>query len=240
LEAGVVRPPGRQVRCARCQHGWFQDAAPELPPQPAPMPIPIPVEDPLGPAMPVTDRTRMLPAPSALQPPPRFEIPQPAPMSTMPPPGAVAPSNRQRARSRSMMMMMVGGATFVGALLLFFSLPSEIARIWPASASVYSALGIEVNISGFKIVASHSQELNNSVPVIVIDGKIINETDRELDVPKVRLAVRDSGGKEIYHWTVLADQSRLGPREQGTFKARLESPPADAADLEVRFAKTDE
>jgi hypothetical protein len=182
----------------------------------------------------------MLPAPSALQPPPRFEIPHPQPMSTMPPPGAVAPSNRQRARSRSMMMMMVGGATFVGALLLFFALPSEIARLWPASASVYSALGIEVNISGFKIIASHSQELNNSVPVIVINGQIINETDRELDVPKVRLAVRDQGGKEIYHWTVLADQSRLGPREKGTFKARLESPPADAADLEVRFAKVDE
>ena len=182
----------------------------------------------------------MLPAPSVLQPPPRFEIPHPQPMSTMPPPGAVASSNRQRARSRSMMMMMVGSATLVGALLLFFSLPSDIARLWPASASVYSALGIEVNISGFKIIASHSQELNNSVPVIVINGQIINETDRELDVPKVRLAVRDQGGKEIYHWTVLADQSRLGPREKGTFKARLESPPADAADLEVRFAKVDE
>jgi hypothetical protein len=182
----------------------------------------------------------MLPAPSALQPPPRFEIPHPQPMSTMPPPGAVAPSNRQRARSRSMMMMMVGGAVFVGALLLFFSLPNDIARIWPASASVYEALGMDVNIRGFKIIASHSQELNNSVPVIVINGQIINETDRELDVPKVRLAVRDQSGKEIYHWTVLADQSRLGPREQGTFKARLESPPADAADLEVRFAKTDE
>jgi hypothetical protein len=182
----------------------------------------------------------MLPAPSALQPPPRFEIPHPQPMSTMPPPGAVAPSNRQRARSRSMMMMMVGGAVFVGALLLFFSLPNDVARIWPASASVYEALGMDVNIRGFKIIASHSQELNNSVPVIVINGQIINETDRELDVPKVRLAVRDQGGKEIYHWTVLADQSRLGPREHGTFKARLESPPADAADLEVRFAKTDE
>lgn len=139
-----------------------------------------------------------------------------------------------------MMMMMAGGATFVGALLLFFSLPNEIARIWPASASVYEAMGIEVNVRGFKIIANHSQELNNSVPVIVIDGKIINETDRALDVPKVRLAVRDTAGKEIYHWTVLADQARLGPREEGTFKARLESPPADAADLEVRFAKTDE
>ena len=56
------------------------------------IPVPIPVEDPLGPTGPVTDRTRMLPAPSGLHRPavPRFEIPPPQPMSTMPPPGAVA------------------------------------------------------------------------------------------------------------------------------------------------------
>jgi hypothetical protein len=97
-----------------------------------------------------------------------------------------------------------------------------------------------VNARGFKIVATQSQELNGSVPTISIKGQIINETDRELPVPKIRLAVRDKDGTELYHWTVLADQQRLGPREEGSFTARLESPPPDAADLEVRFAKADE
>jgi hypothetical protein len=218
---------------------------------PPPIPIPVPVEDPLGPAMPsgpVTDRSRMLPAPGALtQPVPRFDIPPPplpqGPMPTTmppPPPGAAMATRRQHARSRSMLLMMAGGATFVGALLLFFTLPNEIARVWPGAASIYGALGMDVNVVGFKIIATHKSELNNSVPVIAISGQIINETDRELDVPKVRLAVRDQAGKEIYHWTVLADQSRLGPRQQGTFSARLESPPSDAVDLEVRFAKVDE
>jgi predicted Zn finger-like uncharacterized protein len=251
LETGVVRPPGRQVRCARCQHAWFQDAAPEMAPQP--IPIPVPVEDPLGPAMPsgpVTDRSRMLPAPSSsgtlAEPLPRFDIPPPPPPRPMPtgmpppPQAAATATRRQHARSRSMLLMMAGGATFVGALLLFFTLPNEIARIWPGAASIYGALGMDVNVVGFKIIATQKNELNNSVPVIAISGQIINETDRELDVPKVRLAVRDQAGKEIYHWTVLADQSRLGPRQQGTFSARLESPPSDAVDLEVRFAKVDE
>jgi predicted Zn finger-like uncharacterized protein len=230
LEAGVVRPPGRQVRCARCQHTWFQDAAPDLP-----KPIPVPVEE-QAPAGPVTDKSRMLPPPpgSIAQPVPRFEIPPPPPMPHTP------AGDRQRARSRSLAGLMVLLAFLAGFLLLFLYMPNEIAQLWPESASLYEALGMPVNTRGFKIIATHTQELDKSVPVIAIKGQIINETDRELAVPKVRLAVRDQSGKELYHWTVLADQQRLGPREQGTFSARLESPPGEAYDLEVRFAKTGE
>lgn len=230
LEAGVVRPPGRQVRCARCQHTWFQDPQPDLP-----TPIPVPVEEPAH-AGPVTDRSRMLPAPpgSVAQPVPRFEIPPPPPIATSP------VVDRQRARSRSLAGLSILLAFLAGFVLLFLYMPNEIAQVWPESASLYDALGMPVNTRGFKIIASHTQELDKTVPVIAIKGQIINETDRELPVPKVRLAVRDQAGKEIYHWTVLADQQRLGPHEQGTFSARLESPPAEAADLEVRFARSGE
>ena len=231
LEAGVVRPPGRQVRCARCQHTWFQDSQLDLP-----TPIPVPVEE-QAPSGPVTDRSRMLAPPpgSIAQPIPRFELPAPP----LPKPASPA-GERQRSRSRSLAGLSILLAFLAGFVLLFLYMPTEIAQVWPESASLYEALGMPVNTRGFKIIASHTQELDKTVPVIAIKGQIINETDRELPVPKLRLAVRDQAGREIYHWTVLADQQRLGPREQGTFSARLESPPADAADLEVRFAKTGE
>lgn len=231
LESGVVRPPGRQVRCARCQHTWFQDALPDLP-----KPIPVPIEE-QGQVGPVTDKSRMLPPPpgSIAQPLPRFEIPPPI---SAPPASPVI--DRQRARSRSLAGFSVVLAFVAGIVLLFLYMPNEIAQVWPESASLYEALGMPVNTRGFKIIASHTQELDKTVPVIAIKGQIINETDRDLPVPKVRLAVRDQSGKEIYHWTVLADQQRLGPHEQGTFSARLDNPPAAAVDLEVRFAKSGE
>lgn len=185
---------------------------------------------------PVTDRSRMLPPPPAIPAPtPRFEIPQPQ-QATQP----VARDRSSRARSRSMAAILALVALVAGIPLVFFSAPESIVRLWPASASLYNALGMPVNTRGFKIIATHTQEMNNTVPVIAIKGQIINETDRDMPVPKVRLAVRDQAGKELYHWTVLADQHHLGPRQQGTFSARLESPPSDAYDLEVRFAKTDE
>jgi hypothetical protein len=185
---------------------------------------------------PVTDKSRMLPPPpgSIAQPIPRFEIP---------PPQSVSPSlgvDRQRARSRSLAAVSIVLAFVAGTVMLFLNMPNEIAQVWPESASLYELLGMEVNTVGFKIIASHTQELDKTVPVIAIKGQIINETDRDRVVPKIRLAVRDQAGKEIYHWTVLPDQQRLGPHEQGTFSARLESPPAEAVDLEVRFARTGE
>ena len=135
---------------------------------------------------------------------------------------------------------MVLLATVAGFLLFFLYMPETIARVWPESASLYEALGMPVNLRGFKIIATHTQELGDTGTVIAIKGRIINETDRELAVPKVRLAVRDQAGKELWHQIVLADQQRLGPREEGTFNARLENPPPEAVDLEVRFAKTGE
>ena len=45
---------------------------------------------------------------------------------------------------------------------------------------------------------------------------------------------------ELHNWIVRADQDRLGPRGEGSFSARLESPPADAYDLEVRFTREGE
>jgi predicted Zn finger-like uncharacterized protein len=195
LETGVVRPPGRQVRCARCQR--FE--------------IPAPLTHPPSPS---SSSSRSIPG---------FGV-----------------SDRVRTRSRSMIGIVALVALVAGFPLLFFLLPQEIVRLWPESASLYDWLDMPVNARGFKIIATHSQEMNGSVPTIAIKGQIINETDRELEVPKIRLSVRDKDKRELYHWTVLADQQKLGPREEGSFTARLESPPPDAADLEVRFAKAGE
>lgn len=125
-------------------------------------------------------------------------------------------------------------------LVVFFSLPNEIATYWPQTAGVYNALGFEVNRRGFKIIATQSQEFSNSIPIIVIKGDLVNETDRDLVVPPVRISVRDHAKKELHSWIVRADQEHVGPRGKGTFSARLESPPTDAVDLEVRFAREGE
>src|SRR5436190_5289885 len=168
LEAGVVQPPGRQVRCARCTHSWFQEPAPDLP-------KPVLMEEPDVPRGPVTDKSRMLPPPpgSISQPIPRVQ----APMAEAPP---TVRDDAQRARSRRLAAWSVLVAFVAGATYAAVGLRTEIATVFPPAASAYAALGFPVNVRGFDIVASTSQELANGVPVIAIKGEIINVTDREL------------------------------------------------------------
>lgn len=223
---------------------WFQEPAPDLP-----TPIPVPVEEPehVGP---ITDRSRMLgPPPSepSFPPLPNFDVPPQQPFEPLssPPEQMVPQSTMPRreprtARSRGMVGLMVGLGALSLLLVVFFSLPREISGLLPQTIGIYNALGIEVNKSGFKIIATQTQEVANSIPIIVIKGELVNETDTELEVPSVRIAVRDRAKRELHHWIVKADQELVGPRGKGSFSARLENPPADAVDLEVRFAREGE
>jgi hypothetical protein len=222
---------------------WFQEPAPDLP-----TPIPVPIEEPVH-TGPITDKSRMLGPPPAPEPTlPQFEVP-PSPRAfeplSVPPEPMVHQqpqyrSEHRRARSSGFAGLMAGLAALALFLVVFFSLPNEIATYWPQTAGIYNALGFEVNKSGFKIIATQTQEFANSIPIIVIKGDLVNETDRDLVVPPVRIAVRDRSKKELHSWIVRADQEHVGPRGKGTFSARLESPPTDAVDLEVRFAREGE
>ena len=71
--------------------------------------------------------------------------------------------------------------------------------------------------------------------MLVVDGKIVNLTNRIMDVPRLRIAVRNAAGHEVYAWTTLAQNPILGPRDSLPFRTRLASPPSDAKDVVVRF-----
>ena len=56
-----------------------------------------------------------------------------------------------------------------------------------------------------------------------------------VDLPRIRFALRNSAGAEIYSWTAQPSQNVLEPGEALPFRSRLASPPAEGQDLQVRF-----
>jgi predicted Zn finger-like uncharacterized protein len=130
------------------------------------------------------------------------------------------------------MLIVVMAAILLAAL----NWRAAVVRHFPQTASLYAAIGLPVNLRGlfFEDVKSRS-ELHDGVMVLIVEGTIVNLTTRTLDVPRLRLSLRNSAGHEVYAWTALPSKSTVGSGNGLPFRARLASPPPDGRDVIVRF-----
>jgi predicted Zn finger-like uncharacterized protein len=112
----------------------------------------------------------------------------------------------------------------------------EFVRMMPQTASFYSMLDLNVNLRGlaFDGVAT-STEQHEGVPILVVEGNIVNDSHKFADIPRLKFAVRNASGQEVYSWSAVAPRSSLPPGESVSFRSRLASPPVEAHDVLVRF-----
>jgi predicted Zn finger-like uncharacterized protein len=113
---------------------------------------------------------------------------------------------------------------------------AAVVRFVPQTASLFAAVGLPVNLRGLSFdEVKTSIETQEGVSVLVIEGTIGNLTRQPLEVPRLRFAVRNAAGYEVYAWTAQPTQPVLAPGDRAPFRSRLASPPADAQDIIVRF-----
>jgi predicted Zn finger-like uncharacterized protein len=113
---------------------------------------------------------------------------------------------------------------------------TDFVRLMPQTASFYARLGMPVNLRGLAFEnLNTSSEQHEGVPILVVEGDIVNETHRIIDVPRLRFAVRNAARQEIYSWTAVLPRTLLSPGDAAPFRTRLASPPPDAHDVLVRF-----
>jgi predicted Zn finger-like uncharacterized protein len=113
---------------------------------------------------------------------------------------------------------------------------SDVVRLMPQTASLFAAIGLPVNLRGLAFSdVTTSSEMSEGVPVLLVKGRITNLTRQPHDVPRLRFALRNNAGNEVYAWTSLPSRPHLAPGETQPFETRLASPPADGQAVIVRF-----
>jgi predicted Zn finger-like uncharacterized protein len=125
----------------------------------------------------------------------------------------------------------------MGALVLAVLIwRAELVRLLPQTAAFYKLVGLDVNLRGlrFKDVMITSEMVEGKT-VLVIEGSITGETNKAVELPRLRFSIRDAQGAEIYAWNTVLEQSVLRPGERVQFKSRLASPPPGGRNLDVRF-----
>jgi predicted Zn finger-like uncharacterized protein len=127
--------------------------------------------------------------------------------------------------------------TAMGALILALMIwRAEVVRLLPQTAIFYKVVGLEVNVRGlaFKDIKV-SNETVDGKPVLVIEGTIVGESKKPVELPRLRFSVRVAKGAEIYAWNAVLEQPVLKPGERAYFKSRLASPPPEGRNIDVRF-----
>ena len=112
----------------------------------------------------------------------------------------------------------------------------EIVRALPQTSSFYKLVGLSVNGLAFSFYGvATTMEQHEGVPVLVVEGKIVNGARTAADVPPLKFIVRTANRQEIYSWTAVPSRTLLAPGEAVPFRTELASPPPDTDDVLLRF-----
>jgi predicted Zn finger-like uncharacterized protein len=113
---------------------------------------------------------------------------------------------------------------------------NDVVRLLPQTAAFYKLVGLDVNLRGlsFKDVKVSSENVEGK-QVLVIEGVIVGQAKKPVELPRLRFSVRDAQGAEIYAWNAVLEQAVLKPGEKAWFKSRLASPPPEGRNIDVRF-----
>ena len=129
----------------------------------------------------------------------------------------------------------VAGLALMGATAV--ACRATIVSIAPATAALYSSLGLSVNLSGLSIAKVHVTvtQQTEGAGELLVTGEIENLRDGKTSVPNLHLALRGEDGREIYVWTTKGPKTSLNARERVPFRARLAAPPAGVREVLVKF-----
>ena len=113
---------------------------------------------------------------------------------------------------------------------------TDVVRLMPQTASLFAAIGLPVNLRGLAFAdITTTTEAHDGVTMLLVQGMITNISKQPRDVPRIRLAMKNAAGAEVYSWTSLPTRPALAPGDSEPFQTRLASPPPEGNAVEVRF-----
>jgi predicted Zn finger-like uncharacterized protein len=256
IELSTLGAAGRTVRCARCHATWFASveelasatlALPAVQESSGPPPAPVEQHEADDADQGSTDTEAPANEAAAVtidnSPPLVPALAQEAESAPATGPDIESVAAR-RARQVATKRRRAGGwpglptiiLVLAGTIAALLNWRVTVVRFVPQTASLFSAVGLPVNLRGLSFDDVRTTvETKDGVTVLVVEGTILNQTRQPLEVPRLRFAVRNAGGYEVYAWTALPAEPVLAPGDRAPFRSRLASPPADAQDIIVRF-----
>lgn len=123
----------------------------------------------------------------------------------------------------------VMAAALAGLLVLAVVFRTEVARVWPNTASVYAAMGLPVNVVGLVIEKQTSVRMDaDGRPAVRVTGSVRNVTDAAVRPPPLRVDLVDKADTALVSRTLDLGGTELAPGRARPFAVTFHDPPASA------------
>jgi predicted Zn finger-like uncharacterized protein len=210
VDPRALGSPGRRVRCASCQHTWFEAAPEELQSS---------IELPPLPETPPVVRTTTTAEPGTAR---RIQL----------------PAVPRQGRGMAWLRRAVIAAVVVIAIWGLVAERQHVMSAVPFTARFYRMVGLGPALPGQGLElrqVTPSRGVENGVPTLAINGQVANVSSNARAVPKLRVALRDANNKELQSWVVSVTDQPLAPGASVPFHTTLSQPPEGATGVIVSF-----
>jgi predicted Zn finger-like uncharacterized protein len=222
LDASLLGPNGRNVRCAKCGHRWRQEPPAPVEPLP-PVELDQPEEPPPG----------MAPGLAALLS-GREQQPKPSPQVVVPP--KLKPAPPKRKVGVWPWILLLGILCGLGVAAYIFQEP--VARMIPAMQSVYQLLGGGSDAARVLQIGNLRSEQRSGF--LSVRGDVFNPSDYPLKVPPLLLTAQDVNGVPLgTAFMFRTQETEIAPGETITFRIPFENRPKGMKGFSVTFGRVD-
>ena len=132
---------------------------------------------------------------------------------------------------------------FIGSALGIFLGKDKIIEMYPVAKEYYIKSGLHHLEPGEGLAPQDvkpRRDLRNGVELLIVEGKVANITDKDIDVPPMRVSLTNPQGKVVASQVIELPKKTMGPGEVVDFEVEFENPPGTARQMSVNFLGPDE
>lgn len=245
LSSAAIGAEGRDVRCAKCAHEWFQEGDSEFF-ENQPFDDNTDYEDddrgsesqdddPFGDYQDQEEDNDWdgEAIPESVRPlPEKSNVP------------AFAKDVLRKPASLQARIMGYGAALliFMGLIVVSFIFKTQIVSAWPPSAIIYELAGSPLSLKGEKLVMESLSATifkgEDDKDVLVLKGRVINLTDKPVNVPQMRAVLRSTNGEDGDSWIIDAPVDEVESGASFAFTSDYPNVPGGVGSVNLTFVPT--
>ena len=127
---------------------------------------------------------------------------------------------------------------FIGTAVFAFVAKDIVFQYYPPAKQMYIDYGLYEPEPGEGLSPQDikpSRDLRSGVEYLIVEGKVVNITDKPVAVPPLRVSLTNPEGKVLASEILELGKAELQPGETMPFKAEFENPPGTARSMTVDF-----